>query len=104
MQSKNQGCLVERFRLPSYASASMLGSRPQRRRKSAVAVALGKVLRARREGLQITQERFAEKVDLSKNYIGSIERGEYEVAISTLQKIATVLGTKASELVREAGY
>jgi transcriptional regulator with XRE-family HTH domain len=82
----------------------MPGSRTQRRRKSAVAVALGKVLRARREELEITQERFAEKVDLSKNYIGNIERGEYEVAISTLQKIATVLGTKASELVHEAGY
>ena len=82
----------------------MPGSRTQRRRKSAVAVALGKVLRARREELEITQERFAEKVDLSKNYIGNIERGEYEVAISTLQKIATVLGTNASELVRDAGY
>ena len=82
----------------------MPGSRPQRRRKSDVAVALGKVLRARREALEITQERFAEKVDLSKNYIGNIERGEYEVAISTLQKIATVLGTNASELVRDAGY
>ena len=67
-------------------------------------MALGKVLRARREALEITQERFAEKVDLSKNYIGNIERGEYEVAISTLQKIATVLGTNASELVRDAGY
>jgi len=82
----------------------MPGSRSQRRRKSPVAVALGKVLRAKREAMEITQERFAEKVDLSKNYIGNIERGEYEVAISTLQKIATVLGTKASELVREAGY
>lgn len=82
----------------------MPGSRTQRRRKSAVAVALGKVLRARREAMKITQERFAEKVDLSKNYIGNLERGEYEVAISTLQKIATVLKTKPSELVREAGY
>jgi len=67
-------------------------------------VALGHVLRARREALNITQEQFAERVDLSKNYIGNIERGEYEVAISTLHKIAVTLKTKASELVREAGY
>lgn len=82
----------------------MSGFRSQRRKKSAVAVALGRVLRARREALDVTQERFAERVDLSKNYIGNIERGEYEIAISTLQKIAVVLKTKASELVREAGY
>ena len=82
----------------------MPGSKSQRRRKSPVAVALGQVLRAKREGMKVTQERFAETVDLSKNYIGNIERGEYEVAISTLQKIATALKTKASDLVREAGY
>jgi len=82
----------------------MPGSKRQRRRKSPVAVALGKVLRDKREALAVTQEQFAEKVDLSKNYIGNIERGEYEVAISTLAKIATALRTTASELVREAGY
>jgi transcriptional regulator with XRE-family HTH domain len=82
----------------------MPGSRSKRRRKSAVAVALGQVLRARREALKVTQEQFAEQVELSKNYIGNIERGEYEVAISTLHKIAVILKAKASELVREAGY
>lgn len=96
--------MVDAFSLHSYALGSMPGSRSQRRRKSAVAVALGKVLRAKREALDVTQEQFAEKVDLSKNYVGNIERGEYEIAISTLQKIATALKTKASELVREAGY
>ena len=69
-----------------------------------MAVTLGKVLRDKREALAVTQEQFAEKVDLSRNYIGNIERGEYEVAISTLAKIAAALRTTASELVREAGY
>lgn len=72
--------------------------------KSSVAVAIGKVVRARREEIDISQEQFAERVSLSKNYIGNIERGEYEVAISALDRIATALKTKASEILKSAGY
>ena len=68
------------------------------------AVAIGKVLRAEREKLAVSQEQFAERVSLSKNYIGNIERGEYEVAISALDRIASALHAKASEIIREAGY
>ena len=74
------------------------------RAKSPVAVAIGKVIRAKREELDISQEQFAERVSLSKNYVGNIERGEYEVAISALDRIATALRKKASEIIREAGY
>ena len=74
------------------------------RAKSPVAIAIGKVLRAKREELDVSQEQFAERVSLSKNYIGNIERGEYEVAISALDRIAKTLRTKASEIIREAGY
>lgn len=82
----------------------MSAQRSRRSTKSAVAVALGAVLRRKREEMHKTQEQFAELVDLSKNYIGNIERGEYEIAISALHKIAKKLKTKASDLVREAGY
>ena len=74
------------------------------RAKSAVAIAIGKVLRAKREALDVSQEQFAERVSLSKNYIGNIERGEYEVAISALDRIASALSTKASAIIGEAGY
>jgi transcriptional regulator with XRE-family HTH domain len=76
----------------------------RKRAKSPVAIAIGKVLRAKREELDVSQEQFAERVSLSKNYIGNIERGEYEVAISALYRIASALRTKASEIIREAGY
>jgi transcriptional regulator with XRE-family HTH domain len=72
--------------------------------KSPVAVAIGKVLREKREALEVSQEQFAERVSLSKNYIGNIERGEYEVAISTLDQIAKALEIKASEIIRDAGF
>ena len=74
----------------------MPARRPTRRKpaKSPVAIAIGKVLRAKREALDISQEQFAEQVSLSKNYVGNIERGEYEGAIRTRAQIAGTLEPK----------
>jgi len=36
--------------------------------------------------------------------IRNLERGEHEVTISTLHKIAGALGTTASELIKEARF
>jgi transcriptional regulator with XRE-family HTH domain len=66
-------------------------------------MALAKVLRTRRHALGISQEAFAEKVDLSKNYVGNLERGEYEPSIGILMSIAHQFGLKASDLIKEAG-
>ena len=52
----------------------------------------------------MTQERFAELVDLSKNYVGNVERGEYEISIRILDRIARPLKIRASDIVRDAGY
>ena len=73
-------------------------------RKKPLAVAIGKILHAERQKRGLTQESFAELVDLSKNYIGNIERGDYEVSISTLNHIGKVLGISASGLLKRAGY
>ena len=73
-------------------------------RKSPLAVAIGKVLYAQRQERGLTQEDFAELVNLSKNYIGNIERGEYEVSLSTLSRIGKVLDIPASALIKLAGY
>ena len=72
--------------------------------KSSVALALGKVLRNERKRLGLSQEEFSELVSLSKNYIGNIERGEYEVSLSILHRIAKTLKRTASTLLSEAGY
>ena len=83
----------------------MAGQKSTRKKgKSPVAVAIGEVLRSKRRLLRVSQEQFAERVSLSKNYIGNIERGEYEVAISALNRIAAALDTKTSEIIREAGF
>lgn len=104
-QEKSKVCLVERHWPFPYALASMPGRKSIRSRtRSPVAMAIGKVVRTRREEMDVSQEQFAERVSLSKNYIGNIERGEYEVAISALDRIATALKTKASEILKAAGY
>jgi transcriptional regulator with XRE-family HTH domain len=73
-------------------------------KKSPLGLALGAVLRQRRLDVGLTQEEFAELVDLSKNYIGNLERGEYEVSVSTLHQIAKALKMRASDLLNAAGY
>ena len=82
----------------------MPGRKSRSVRKSAVAVAIGKVLYAERKGRGLTQEQFAELVDFSKNYVGNIERGEYEVSLTALHRIAEALEVSASELLKNAGY
>jgi transcriptional regulator with XRE-family HTH domain len=73
-------------------------------KKSRIALAIGNALRERRLKAGLTQEQFAELVDLSKNYIGNLERGEYDISVATLHQIAKSLKAKASELLRDAGY
>ncbi len=62
------------------------------------------MVRARREELGITQEALAERADLSKNYVGSIERGEQDMRLGVLLRLAYALKWDASELLAKAGY
>ena len=72
--------------------------------KSPVAVSIGKVIRKHRIKLNLSQEKFAELVGLSKNYIGNLERGEKEPTISTLHKIGLKVAKSASRLIKDSGH
>lgn len=61
---------------------------------------LGENIRTQRKDLKWSQEKLAEKADLHHNYIGDIERGEENVSIDALRRIATALGVKLTDLVR----
>jgi len=65
---------------------------------------LGRVIRRKREGLGLSQEKFAELTEHHRTYIGFLERGERSPNVDTLQRVAAALGVKASDLLREAGY
>ncbi len=64
----------------------------------------GKNVRSHREKLKISQEKLAELCDLHRTYIGAIERGERNVALENIQKIAKALGVKISILFKGADF
>lgn len=73
-------------------------------KRSRIAVKVGATIRVSRVEAGHTQERLAELAALSKNYIGSVERGEYDLTLPALDRVAGGLRCKASDLLRAAGY
>jgi transcriptional regulator with XRE-family HTH domain len=47
-----------------------------------------------------SQEGFAHEVGLDRTYVGGIERGERNVALRNVDKLAKTLGVSLSELMR----
>ncbi len=60
----------------------------------------GKNVRKYREKKKLTQEKLAELCDLHRTYIGGIERGERNVSLENIQKIADALDVKIAELFK----
>lgn len=64
-------------------------------------ILLGKKLKEQRNKLKLTQSNVAEKVDVSINYIGQIERGEKIPSIETLIKLSNSLNISTDSLLAE---
>lgn len=62
---------------------------------------LGANVRAARIKAGFSQEQLAEKADLSRNYIGNVERAEYKVTVEALARIAKALNLRVSDLTRD---
>lgn len=50
---------------------------------------------------KLTQEKVAEAAELHPNYIGSVERGERNISIWNIARIACALGVPMTDLVAE---
>ena len=68
-----------------------------------VLVDLGVAIRAARTELGLSQEVLAVDAELDRSYVGGIERGEHNMTLLNLQKIAKALGTKPSKLLQITG-
>ena len=64
---------------------------------------LGAAVRIRRKALALSQEQLAERSGFHRNYIGKIERGEQNVTVGNLLRIAEAIECPAHELLQEAG-
>ncbi|HOX57083.1 MAG TPA: helix-turn-helix transcriptional regulator [Candidatus Paceibacterota bacterium] len=62
---------------------------------------LGEAIRAKRRKRRLSQEKLAEKADLSTVFISRVERGKESPSVDSLVKIARALGVRARELVRD---
>ena len=65
-------------------------------------VALGLAVRELRLAKGWSQEAFADYAEIDRSYIGGIERGEHNIALINLVKIASTLGIKAAQLLDKA--
>jgi transcriptional regulator with XRE-family HTH domain len=71
--------------------------------KSAAVAAVGGAIRSLREEQGQSQEAFAVAAGVDRSYYGAIERGEFNVTIDTLVKIASALNLPASTVLERAG-
>jgi transcriptional regulator with XRE-family HTH domain len=68
-----------------------------------VLVNLGVAIRDKRKEIGLSQEALASDAGLDRSYVGGIERGEHNVTVLNVQKIAGALGMKASKLLEVSG-
>ena len=73
------------------------------RKRSAITIAFGRAVREVRVERTYSQEGFAKHIGLDRSYYGAIERGEFNVSLDTMVKLAAGLETTVSQLLRRAG-
>jgi transcriptional regulator with XRE-family HTH domain len=64
---------------------------------------IGLAIRQLREAEGISQEELAFQSDLHRTYLGSVERGERNIAIINISKISKALGLSSAALLKHAG-
>jgi len=75
----------------------------RRNRGQSALIALGEAIKRVRIACGFSQEELALRVEIDRSYMGGIERGESNVTVLNLVKIAGALGMDASDLLSQAG-
>ena len=60
----------------------------------------GFAVKDRREALGLTQEEFAERAGIHRTYLSDIERGTRNISLINIERVASALSLKLSELFR----
>jgi transcriptional regulator with XRE-family HTH domain len=62
----------------------------------------GKTVRELRIDLGLSQEKLAQRARVSRNFVGSLERGESSLSLEVAERLARALSTTLTELIRLA--
>ena len=65
---------------------------------SPVLVAVGAAIRRERARVGLSQEALAFEAEIDRSYMGGVERGEQNLSLMSLKRIADVLGVKPAVL------
>ena len=69
------------------------------REKKEINIQIGEQIRNARERVRLTQEQFAERIEVSPQYISDLERGVVGISIPTLKRACTALGTSSDQIL-----
>lgn len=70
-------------------------------KRSDILERFGERVRELRSDQGYSQESFAHEVGIDRTYIGGIERGERNVALRNIERIANALGVTLSDLMED---
>jgi transcriptional regulator with XRE-family HTH domain len=60
-------------------------------------LAVGRRVRDLRRQISISQEELAARAGLHRNYVGSVERGERDIGVTALGRLAVALGVSLGD-------
>ena len=75
---------------------------PTKQRQHPALIALGEAIRRARKQRGVSQEKLALIAGVDRSYVGRIERGDNNVAILTLLKLAQALEIGVADLTKDA--
>ena len=70
----------------------------------AILIALGSQIRSRRIEIGLSQEALANLAGIDRSHMGKIERGERNVTILNIERVAKVLECTPSSLLENGGF
>lgn len=70
-------------------------------KKRDILLRFGARVRELRLEKELSQEKFAAKCDMDRTYLGGVERGERNIAIRNIERIAGALGVSISALMKD---
>ncbi len=82
----------------------MMSDKRLRKPSREVTQILADNIRTYRKVKRLSQEELADRCDLHRTYVGSVERGERNVTLSTLETLATTLGVSIPGLLTKRAF